>query len=63
MQFCPDCGCQLIHQEGCALCPYCGYSACGGCEVITRLRTEEKGGVTDVDTKREMAGPGSAGLG
>jgi len=28
MQFCPDCGGQLIHAEGCAMCPCCGWNAC-----------------------------------
>jgi len=26
---CPDCGGNLIFQEGCATCPNCGYSKCG----------------------------------
>jgi len=26
---CPDCGGKLIHQEGCLMCPICGYSYCG----------------------------------
>lgn len=25
---CPECGTTLYHQEGCALCPACGYSKC-----------------------------------
>ena len=25
---CPQCGSQLIHQEGCLLCHACGYSKC-----------------------------------
>ena len=25
---CPDCGCQLVFQEGCKICLACGYSAC-----------------------------------
>ena len=32
MDFCPDCGSQLLHLEGCLFCPCCGYSACS-CEV------------------------------
>ena len=28
MEWCPDCGSQLLHLEGCTLCPCCGYSAC-----------------------------------
>lgn len=28
MEFCPDCGFQLLHVEGCSMCPACGYSAC-----------------------------------
>ena len=28
-KFCPDCGCQLLHTEGCLLCPHCGWSECG----------------------------------
>lgn len=27
---CPDCGGPLVHGEGCASCPVCGYSRCGG---------------------------------
>lgn len=26
--FCPDCGCSLIHMEGCLTCPKCGWSEC-----------------------------------
>ena len=26
---CPDCGGPLVHGEGCASCPVCGYSHCG----------------------------------
>ena len=26
---CPDCGGPLVHGEGCATCPVCGYSVCG----------------------------------
>lgn len=26
--FCPDCGAQLIHTEGCMMCACCGWSAC-----------------------------------
>ena len=26
---CPDCGGPLVHGEGCATCPVCGYSECG----------------------------------
>lgn len=26
---CPDCGANLIYQDGCILCPNCGYSKCG----------------------------------
>ncbi len=26
---CPDCGGPLVHGEGCATCPVCGYSHCG----------------------------------
>jgi glycosyltransferase involved in cell wall biosynthesis len=25
---CPDCGCELVHQEGCERCPCCGYGRC-----------------------------------
>jgi membrane protease subunit (stomatin/prohibitin family) len=25
---CPECGCQLVYQEGCAFCPECGYGRC-----------------------------------
>ena len=28
MEFCPECGSQLIRTEGCMLCPCCGWSAC-----------------------------------
>ena len=27
---CPDCAGPLAFGEGCALCPICGYSRCGG---------------------------------
>jgi|Deesub1362B_J571_1020462.scaffolds.fasta_scaffold00101_53 ribonucleoside-diphosphate reductase alpha chain len=27
--FCPECGGQLLRQEGCNICPNCGYSKCG----------------------------------
>ena len=30
---CPDCGGPLVHGEGCALCPVCGYSNCGGVNI------------------------------
>ncbi len=26
---CPECGSQLFRQEGCNICPSCGYSKCG----------------------------------
>jgi len=26
---CPDCGNQLVYQEGCHICPGCGYTKCG----------------------------------
>lgn len=26
---CPDCGGPLVHGEGCATCPVCGFSHCG----------------------------------
>ena len=26
---CPDCGTELVFQEGCHLCPNCAYSKCG----------------------------------
>lgn len=26
---CPECGCEMIPQGGCPLCPHCGYSKCG----------------------------------
>jgi uncharacterized Zn finger protein (UPF0148 family) len=51
VEFCPECGCQLIHQEGCSLCPCCGYSECGGCGVLTELSGEE-GENKNVDIKR-----------
>ena len=38
-EFCPDCGGQLIHQEGCALCPCCGYSLCG-CGLVSETSQE-----------------------
>ena len=28
MEFCPDCGAQLIHAEGCVMCACCGWSRC-----------------------------------
>lgn len=27
---CPDCGGPLVRGEGCATCPVCGFSHCGG---------------------------------
>lgn len=27
-EFCPECGSQVIHQEGCEMCACCGWSAC-----------------------------------
>lgn len=29
ISICPECGNQLIHQEGCLICPSCGWSECG----------------------------------
>jgi ribosomal protein L34E len=26
---CPECGAQVMHQEGCQLCPVCGWGKCG----------------------------------
>ena len=26
---CPECGSLLIYQEGCHICPFCGYTKCG----------------------------------
>ena len=26
---CPDCSSQLVYQEGCHICPSCGYTKCG----------------------------------
>ena len=40
MEFCPECGAQLIHVEACVICPCCGYSACN-CAACNGL--EEKG--------------------
>lgn len=31
MEFCVECGSQLIHAEGCVLCPACGWSMCNCC--------------------------------
>lgn len=28
MEFCPECGAQILHMEGCDLCACCGYSSC-----------------------------------
>lgn len=28
MEFCPECCSQILHVEGCNLCPCCGYSSC-----------------------------------
>src|SRR3989338_1850190 len=28
MEFCPDCGAQLIHADGCVMCACCGWSKC-----------------------------------
>lgn len=29
-KICLECGANLVFEEGCARCPYCGWSACGG---------------------------------
>ena len=29
-QLCPECGCELVFQEGCHRCPNCAYTKCGG---------------------------------
>ena len=29
MTKCPDCGCDLVFQEGCKKCPVCGWGVCG----------------------------------
>ena len=29
---CPDCGGELVFQEGCHRCPNCAYTKCGGCQ-------------------------------
>lgn len=29
-QLCPDCGGELVFQEGCHRCPNCAYTKCGG---------------------------------
>ncbi len=34
MEFCPDCGAQIIHAEGCEMCACCGWSKCS-CNVCT----------------------------
>ena len=39
--FCPDCGNQLIHQDGCLFCPDCGYSHCD-CGACNGLGKDEK---------------------
>jgi ribonucleoside-diphosphate reductase alpha chain len=26
---CPDCGCEVVHESGCVVCKFCGYSKCG----------------------------------
>lgn len=28
MDFCPECGSQLLYVKDCVLCPCCGYSMC-----------------------------------
>ena len=28
MEFCPDCGAQIIRAEGCIMCANCGWSMC-----------------------------------
>lgn len=40
--FCPECGSQLLHVEGCLFCPNCGYSHCdcGACNGLGK--SEEK---------------------
>lgn len=40
--FCPDCGNQLIHQDGCLFCPNCGYSKCECCACNGLGKSEEK---------------------
>lgn len=42
MEFCPDCGAQIIHAEGCVMCACCGWSLC---ECSACNGKEEKDGV------------------
>jgi hypothetical protein len=41
MEYCPDCGSQVLHIEGCNLCPCCGWSACG-CGIYCEKRKPEE---------------------
>ena len=29
MEFCPECGYQVVYVDGNAVCPACGFSGCG----------------------------------
>lgn len=40
MEFCPECGGQVIFTEGCLFCPACGWSACN-CEACNGTRKEK----------------------
>ena len=40
-EFCPECGFQILHVEGCNLCPCCGYSACS-CGICSGKEEIEK---------------------
>ena len=53
--FCPDCGNQLIHQDGCLFCPDCGYSHCD-CGACNGLGKSEEKQAVDRNSERRHYG-------
>jgi hypothetical protein len=39
MEFCPECGCQLLHTDNSAICTYCGHFSCECSECIQNERS------------------------